>query len=78
MLPRARQAGTTYGGGAYGNGSAFEVSTSGKERVLHSFAYSYADGAHPWGTFVELNGSIYATASLGGKRSIGTIFRIYL
>jgi uncharacterized repeat protein (TIGR03803 family) len=37
---------TTYEGGASGVGTVFEVSTSGKERVLYSFG---TDGAYPAG-----------------------------
>ena len=39
--------GTTVYGGASGYGTVFEIDPSGKETVLHSFAYS--DGAYPYG-----------------------------
>ena len=38
--------GTTFAGGAYGLGTVFEVTTSGTERVLHSFSGG-TDGAYP-------------------------------
>lgn len=68
--------GTGYQGGADGKGAVFKMNLrSGKESVIHSFAYG-SDGAHPWGTLVELGGNLYGTASLGGSSGIGTVFRI--
>jgi hypothetical protein len=40
--------GTTVNGGFYGNATMFEVSASGKKKVLHSFAGS-PGGAEPYG-----------------------------
>ena len=55
--------GTSQGGSA-GNGTVFEVSMSGKERVLHSFAGGI-DGTNPGG-LVAVNGALYGPASNGG------------
>jgi uncharacterized repeat protein (TIGR03803 family) len=51
-------------GGAAANGTVFEVSMSGKERVLHSFAGG-VDGTNPGG-LIALNGALYGPASNGG------------
>jgi len=71
--------GTTIGGGIMncylGCGVVFEVSTSGKERVLYSF-YNGADGGAPEGNLVALNGRLYGTTASGGLSGNGTVFEI--
>jgi uncharacterized repeat protein (TIGR03803 family) len=67
--------GTTYTGGAVsgGSGTVFNVSTSGTESVLHSFAgggYSNApDGGNPQAGLVNLSGTLYGTTPDGGGTS---------
>jgi uncharacterized repeat protein (TIGR03803 family) len=56
--------GTTQYGGTAGKGTVFEVSMSGKEQVLHSFAGG-VDGATPGG-LIAVNGALYGPASNGG------------
>ncbi len=78
--------GTTTLGGAYqGAGTVFELTTSGKERVLHSFKGA-PDGALPYGALTVVNGALYGTTEDGGSSfpacvghgevGCGTIFTI--
>jgi uncharacterized repeat protein (TIGR03803 family) len=84
--------GTTSLGGSHqcfsngtGCGTVFEVTLSGKETVLHSFAGD-KDGASPRAGLVSVNGMLFGTTSVGGtgkcaatKSSLGgcgTIFSI--
>lgn len=59
--------GTTYQGGKDNYGSAYGCSTSGKVRVLHSFALA-PDGAHPYAPPVALGGALYGTTYQGGTK----------
>jgi len=76
--------GTTYYGGTgacgQGCGTVFTTSTSGKERVLYSFAGWYAkDGAWPAAGLIDVNGALYGTTEYGGSRcteGCGTVFSI--
>ena len=77
--------GTTYAGGtgckngSYGSGcgTVFEVSTSGKERVLYRFKGG-TDGYYPRAGLIAVNGALYGTTSRGGTSDYhyGTVFRI--
>jgi len=67
--------GTTKGGGSSGNGTVFEVSTVGKERVLHSFGPRPA-AIHPYGALVAAGGALYGTTAYGGFDDDGTVYRI--
>ena len=59
--------GTTYSGGANQYyGTVFRISTSGREKVLHSFA-PYPDGAAPDARLVEREG--YLIRNDGVRRS---------
>jgi uncharacterized repeat protein (TIGR03803 family) len=79
--------GTTYEGGAsscefsgHGCGIVFEISTSGKERVLHAFTGGVGgnvDGSFPgYGSLQVLNGTLYGMTGLGGEWGHGTVFGI--
>lgn len=78
--------GTTYYGGgnprcAGGCGTVFEMTTSGRERILHSFRGDPNDGEHPIGALVAVNGELYGTTWIGGSGSCfeygcGTIFEV--
>jgi uncharacterized repeat protein (TIGR03803 family) len=71
--------GTTVGGGAYGDGTVFQVTPSGIETVLYSFAGSqYLDGASPFaGVLLETNtGTLYGTTAKGGAYGYGTVFEV--
>jgi uncharacterized repeat protein (TIGR03803 family) len=67
--------GTTYsGGGAHEAGTVFEISTTGKERVLHRFTGSPDDGSSPQAGLVNVNDTLYGTTSYGGVQ--GTVFAV--
>src|SRR6266481_1049198 len=71
--------GTTYGGGAYGKGTVFELSPSGAETVLHSFCArtGCSDGSHPRADLVmDTAGDLYGTTYYGGTNSVGTVFKL--
>ena len=68
--------GTTYGGGASGWGTVFEINPTGKETVLFSFAGA-ADGASPEGGLVQdAAGHLYGTTKYGGTLGAGTVFEL--
>jgi uncharacterized repeat protein (TIGR03803 family) len=70
--------GTTRSGGhgtSGGNGTVFEVSLAGTERVLHRFNGG-TDGAYPYGGLVAMNGTLYGTTYAGGTSDNGTVFSI--
>lgn len=65
--------GTTPSGGAHGSrcstfcgGTAFSITTAGKEHVLHSFAGSPSDGSYPVAGLLNFNGTLYGTTDRGG------------
>jgi uncharacterized repeat protein (TIGR03803 family) len=59
---------TEYGGtGSIGGGTVFEISTSGKERVLHSFGTVTGDGIFPVASLINVKGTLYGTTSQGGS-----------
>jgi uncharacterized repeat protein (TIGR03803 family) len=77
--------GTTLNGGAYcapseryDCGTVFAITTSGSESVLHSFAGYPNDGAYPYASLVEVNGTLYSTTDAGGNsaESLGTVFSL--
>ncbi len=74
--------GTTLAGGEScdgfahpGCGTVFEVSTSGKHRVLHAFMRG-TDGARPGGGLIAVSGALYGTTGSGGENDHGTIFEV--
>jgi uncharacterized repeat protein (TIGR03803 family) len=75
--------GTTYGGGSgagcvyQGCGVLFELTTTGKEAVLHDFTLSSSsDGASPYGGVVrDPSGKLYGTLYLGGAYGCGAVFK---
>ena len=66
---------TTRGGGAYGVGTVFKITTSGTETLLYSFK-GKPDGAGPQAGLLELNGTLYGTTADGGSHGEGTVFKI--
>jgi len=64
--------GTTPSGGKNGSGTVFSVSTSGTERVLHSFSAN----ATPLSGLIVVNGTLYGTTDEGGAVGAGTVFSI--
>jgi uncharacterized repeat protein (TIGR03803 family) len=58
-----------------GCGTVYRISTTGHEKVLYSFGG--ANGASPmWAGLLELNGSLYGTASSGGSDGLGVVFSL--
>jgi len=67
--------GTTYLGGAHGDGTVFKITTSGALTTLYSF--SGPDGANPVGALVQAGGgNFYGTTFAGGANNDGTAFEI--
>ena len=74
--------GATAAGGANGNGTLYEVTTSGSLNVLHTFgayaanSYANTDGAVPAGALVaDAAGNLYGTTVSGGTGANGTVFK---
>src|SRR5262249_31939691 len=74
--------GTTVTGGEYFSskggregGTVFNITTSGIEKVLHSFG-SPSDGVSPQASLIYVNGTLYGTTYAGGTRGTGTVFGI--
>lgn len=73
--------GTTYIGGAYGDGTVFSITTTGTESVLYSFKGG-RDGAFPLGGLIAVNGTLYGTTEGGGVKGCdfhagcGTVFKM--
>jgi uncharacterized repeat protein (TIGR03803 family) len=75
--------GTTYGGGAYGYGTVYELSRKAAggwtEKVLHSFNDNGSDGYDPYaGLIIDTSGNLYGT-TLGGaatQNGGGTVYEL--
>jgi len=72
--------GTTYEGGAYGNGIVFELTPnadgSWTENVLYSFGGS-GDGTWPWsGLVFDAAGNLYGTTMEAGAYGDGTVYKL--
>ena len=71
--------GTTYGGGAFGDGTVFELTPKASggwaEKVLHSF--NRKDGTNPRaGLIFDAAGNLYGTTLGGGTNDNGTVFEL--
>jgi uncharacterized repeat protein (TIGR03803 family) len=67
--------GTTSAGGAFGNGTVFQIDRARHETVLHSFAA--VEGVEPSCQLVrDLRGDLYGTTLDGGPVDTGTLFKI--
>jgi uncharacterized repeat protein (TIGR03803 family) len=69
--------GTTVSGGGTGCscGTVFEITTSGKEKILYRF-FGSPDGASPEAGLTLFNGKLYGTTSAGGDAGAGTVYEI--
>jgi uncharacterized repeat protein (TIGR03803 family) len=71
--------GTALLGGAYGNGTVFQLTPSGSgwtENTLYSFQGGN-DGAHPYpGVIFDQSGNLYGGAAAGGQFDGGTVFKL--
>jgi uncharacterized repeat protein (TIGR03803 family) len=69
--------GTTFGGGAHGLGTVFELFPSGGESVV--FSFTAPTGSRPRaGVVLDSAGNLWGTTSLGGGANLGTVFRLTL
>jgi uncharacterized repeat protein (TIGR03803 family) len=71
--------GTTYGGGANGEGTVFEITPAGELTTLYSVCSqtNCTDGSHPFAAPVQATkGTFWGTTSGGGANNGGTVFEI--
>lgn len=75
--------GTTTGGGNFGGGTVFELTSSGREKVLYSFCtiYKCDDGDTPYaGVIFGGSGNLYGTTVSGGTSGggdcCGTVYKL--
>ena len=69
--------GTRYSGGTPGAGTVFSITTSGKEKVLHSFG-SGNDGTSPQADLFYHDGALYGTTYSGGANDNGSVLKTTL
>jgi uncharacterized repeat protein (TIGR03803 family) len=66
--------GTTYGGGANGEGTVFQITPNGNETTLYSFGGYDGDGVNPQAALVRgSDGNFYGTTGSGGMSDSGGI-----
>ena len=68
--------GTTQRGGTSNLGTVFKITPAGVETVLYSFADNETDGSYPSALIQGSDGNFYGTASDGGSKHEGTVFRV--
>ncbi len=76
--------GASTGGGDYGQGNIFSISTSGFYQVVYNFCSkeNCADGRLPGMSLVAFSGSLYGTTAIGGSSAgggsdgFGTVYKI--
>jgi uncharacterized repeat protein (TIGR03803 family) len=73
--------GTTFSGGAYGDGTVFELTPEAggwTEKILHNFNQNSSDGYWPYyaNLIVDASGNLYGTASSGGPSGGGIAFEL--
>jgi uncharacterized repeat protein (TIGR03803 family) len=66
---------TTYAGGTLNQGTVFEITPHGAEKILHSFIGGASDGAYPSSRLIkDKDGNFYGTTNDGGSSSVGTVY----
>jgi uncharacterized repeat protein (TIGR03803 family) len=69
--------GTTFYGGAYGQGTVFELSSTREEKILYSFGGQPSDGIEAYGSVVfDKKGNLYGSTFAGGLYGQGTVFEL--
>jgi len=67
--------GTTFAGGAYTDGTIFQITLAGVEAVLWSFG-GVGDGKDPTAGLIQgSDGNWYGTTFVGGTNDVGTVFK---
>jgi len=77
--PKGNLYGTTYFGGAHGDGVVFRLTPEGKETVLYSFCAenNCTDGQSPFASLVfDPKGNLYGTTVNGGTHGDGIVFKL--
>jgi uncharacterized repeat protein (TIGR03803 family) len=68
--------GTTFGGGASGNGTVYSIDPqTGTESVLYSFTGG-SDGGIPEAGLIKIGQTFYGTTNIGGASNLGTVFSL--
>jgi uncharacterized repeat protein (TIGR03803 family) len=68
--------GTTSGGGAFGQGGVFSVTTSGALKVLHDFQSATEGYSSTAGLVQGSNKFLYGVLSSGGVNNLGSLYKI--
>jgi len=75
--------GTTSFGGAYYDGTVFELTAAGTEKILYTFGSQAGDGIYPYAALIfDKNGNLYSTTPHGGDLECeapygcGTVFKL--
>ena len=69
--------GTTYNGGGNNLGTAYKITPTGIETILHAFTSAGSDGNYPAGALIQgTDGNFYGTNYSGGASNFGTVFKI--
>ena len=78
--PALRACGGVRGGRELtGLGVEVEITPSGAETVLHSFAGGGSDGANPTANLLQSSdGNLYGSTGAGGTSGYGTFFKVAL
>lgn len=66
--------GTTYTGGQSGNGTVYQVTSTGTETPLYAFTGG-VDGGTPSRMILASDGNFYGTTVYGGAHNVGAVFR---
>lgn len=65
--------------GGTGGGVVFKIKSTGKEKLVHTFAGQPNDGATPFGALIMgSDGKFYGTTTGGGKYNVGTVIKLAL
>jgi len=73
--PAGNLYGTSFNGGASGQGTVFQLDPSGNLTVLYSF--TGGDGSHPRASLIaDAAGNLYGTTINGGANDAGTVFQL--
>ena len=76
MDPKGNLYGTASQGGSDQSGVVFQITSAGKEKLLHTFTYP-PDGEAPYGGLLFTSGALYGTTSGGGNSNgCGTVFKV--